>query len=167
MVPASRAFWLVSFYPRGRDPFHCLSGGGGGVQVHLTGFTLGQVQICRCQLRSWHMLDQDKGPIFSRLSYRRVYTPFSICLNLSTARLLHSYVCPSLVKDYRVVEMLAVWYCHNWSSLTILLTALHMTWLCILVFNLHALLLYMVTINFENPNSLIWWLFDPLLFHVW
>ena len=31
----------------------------------------------------------------------------------------------------------------------------------ILVFNLRALLLYVVTINFGNPNSLIWWLFGP------
>ena len=81
VVLTSRPFLATSFYPRGRDPFHCFIGG--RIQVHPTGFVLGLVQISGWQLRSRHtraIYGQDKRPIFSLLSYRRVYTPSSILL---------------------------------------------------------------------------------------
>ena len=57
MVPASWPFWLMSFYLCVWDAFHCSLGGGRmRVQVHPTGFALGQVQRSGCQLRSRHVL---------------------------------------------------------------------------------------------------------------
>ena len=158
MFPASRPFWLTSFYPCGWDPFHCLSEGGVYKCTPLDSL-LGKSKYVGVNWEAGTCYDQDLYSAYCSTGGCAHHPLF--CLSLSPARLLHSSVCPSLVKDYCVVEMLAIWYCHDWSSLTILLTTVHMTWLCILVFNLHALLLYMVTISFENPNSLIWWLLGP------
>ena len=98
MVPARQPFWLISFYLCGRDLFHCSLGGRGGIQVHPTGFALGQVQIKGCELRSRHMLwSRQRTYIQPIVLQEGVCTHHPLfCVSLTPARLLHSYVCPSI-----------------------------------------------------------------------
>ena len=102
MVPASRPFWLTSFYPRGQDPFHCMhSRGGGSIYKSAPHW-----------VRSWsspnkrvaiekqaHAMVKTNKLYFSLLSYRRVYTSSTFLLKvyssismLSMATILPNYV---------------------------------------------------------------------------
>ena len=94
-LPASH-YWLPSFYPRGWDSFHC-SLRRGRIQVHPTGFALERVQISGWQLRSRHILFMvNTKDLYSAYCPTGGCTHHpSLCLRLSTARLLHSHVCPS------------------------------------------------------------------------
>ena len=54
MAPTSLPFLAYVILPAWPSPLPLLSQG--GIQVHPTGFALGQVHISACQLRSRHML---------------------------------------------------------------------------------------------------------------
>ena len=80
MVPLSRPFWLMSFYLRGRDPFHCSLSGGGGLHTsapHWNHAWVSPNKRVAIEKQAHTVNGQDKGPI---LSYRRVYTPLAILL---------------------------------------------------------------------------------------
>ena len=70
--------WLMSFYlPAWLGPLSLLSWG--RIQVHPIGFTLGLVPI-----KAGGNWVAGTEPIFSLLSYRRVYTPSAICRYVHT-----------------------------------------------------------------------------------
>ena len=97
MVSASRPFLASVILPAWLGLLSLLSQEGGRIQVHPTGFALERVQISGWQLRSRHILFMvNTKDLYSAYCPTGGCTHHpSLCLRLSTARLLHSHVCPS------------------------------------------------------------------------
>ena len=89
-------FWPTSFYLRGRDLFHCsLRGGTHTSAPHWTYAWASPNMQVAFEKQGHTIYGQDKGPIYSLLSYRRVYTPSGILLNSVTSEASAFYLCPS------------------------------------------------------------------------
>ena len=105
MVPAGRPFWLTSFYPYGRDPFYCFLGGG-HTQAHTSAphwihawVSPNKQMAIEKQVHT--IYGQDKGPIFSLLCCRRVYTPSTILLKSVNSE-APAFLC-TIYKGFRIV----------------------------------------------------------------